>query len=106
MRWIKRKALSVFFFIAVCHLGNPARGQIAALQAPAKANPATGTPAPTSTADELDFEFFKIKVEPIFLKERPGHAPCYGCHVLETREFHLEPLSQGSKNWSDEQSRK
>jgi len=107
MRWIERRALSAVCFIVACNLGNPANGQIAALQAAAaKANPATTTPAPANTADELDFEFFKTKVEPIFLKERSGHAPCYGCHVLETREFHLEALSPGSKNWTDEQSRK
>jgi hypothetical protein len=27
-------------------------------------------------APALDYEFFKTRVQPIFLKERPGHAPC------------------------------
>jgi YVTN family beta-propeller protein len=58
-----------------------------------------------STAATLDFEFFKTKVQPIFLKTRPGHAPCYGCHVLENRAFRLQPLNKGSATWTDEQSR-
>lgn len=59
-----------------------------------------------ATAGALDFEFFKTKVEPIFLKERPGHARCYGCHTLPNRLFHLETLSPGSCDWTDAQSRK
>jgi YVTN family beta-propeller protein len=57
-------------------------------------------------AVEAEINYFKTMVEPIFLKERPGHARCYGCHVLGGRAFHLEPLSAGSANWSDEQSRR
>src|SRR3984893_17575569 len=30
--------------------------------------------------DQAGFESFKANVEPVFLKERPGHARCYGCH--------------------------
>jgi YVTN family beta-propeller protein len=52
----------------------------------------------------LDFQFFKTKVEPIFLKERPGHARCYGCHNQANRAFHLEPLSPGNTEWTAEQS--
>ena len=33
------------------------------------------------TAEQsLDYDFFKSRVEPIFLKKRPGHARCYVCH--------------------------
>jgi YVTN family beta-propeller protein len=106
MPWIDKRALSLYFFAAACTLASPARGQTVALQtAIATGDPAASAPAPANATNELDFEFFKTKVEPIFVKERAGHAPCYGCHVLETREFHLEPLSPGSKNWTDEQSR-
>ena len=55
-------------------------------------------------APALDFEFFKTKVEPIFLKRRPGHAPCYSCHILENRAFHLQTLNPNSTTWTDEQS--
>ena len=97
MSWIKKGALFLWLFVTVCAVDRAACGQAASREVAATSD------LPSST---LDFEFFKTKVEPIFLKERPGHAACYGCHVLETREFHLEPLSPGSKNWTDEQSRK
>ncbi len=63
---------------------------------------ATGS---TQTA-ALGFEFFKTKVQPIFLKNRPEHARCYGCHILSNRVFHLEPLSPGTTDWTDEQSKR
>jgi YVTN family beta-propeller protein len=64
---------------------------------------ATSHPAAT---DALDFQFFKTSVEPIFLKERPGHARCYGCHILSNRVFHLETFSPGSSDWTNEQSQR
>lgn len=63
----------------------------------------------SSTADQQatpSFEIFKKEVEPIFLKERPGHARCYGCHILPGRVFHLQPLPAGSHRWTDEQSQR
>jgi YVTN family beta-propeller protein len=53
-----------------------------------------------------DFETYRQRVEPIFLKQRPGHARCYSCHTLSNRVFHLEPLSPGATDWSPEQSQK
>ena len=99
MSWIKRGILFLWFFLAACSADMCAHKQAASGEVAA----ASGSP---NSANALDFEFFKAKVEPIFVKERAGHAPCYGCHVLEAREFHLEPLSSGSKNWTEEQSRK
>jgi hypothetical protein len=63
--------------------------------------------SPTSTTS-LDYEFFKTKVEPIFLAKRPGHARCVSCHGSSTAPaiFRLQPLSPGSANWTEEQSRK
>jgi len=57
-------------------------------------------------APGLDYEFFKAKVEPIFLKERPPHEPCYNCHEGANNFLHLEPLAEGQAFWTDEQSRK
>jgi YVTN family beta-propeller protein len=54
----------------------------------------------------LNFEIFKTRVQPIFLKNRPGHARCYGCHVLAARNFRLEVLSPGSTEWTEEQSQR
>jgi YVTN family beta-propeller protein len=67
---------------------------------------ASGQTTAEAHSTSLDFDFFKTKVQPIFLKERPGHARCYGCHTLSNRNFHLESLSAGNQDWTDEQSRK
>jgi hypothetical protein len=63
--------------------------------------------SPTPTAS-LDFEFFKTKVQPIFLAKRPGHARCVACHGSSTAPaiFRLQPLAPGSETWTEEQSRK
>jgi hypothetical protein len=53
----------------------------------------------------LDFEFFKTRVQPIFLAKRPGHARCYACHSQGT-SFRLERLSPGATAWNEEQSRR
>jgi YVTN family beta-propeller protein len=62
--------------------------------------------ASASSKEIFDFDFFKSKVEPIFLKERPGHARCYACHSDPNRIFHLERLSEGGTEWTEEQSRR
>src|SRR5438034_4996789 len=55
-------------------------------------------------ASSLDFEFFKTRVQPIFLAKRPGHARCISCHTAGT-PMRLQPLSPGSATWDAEQSR-
>jgi hypothetical protein len=52
----------------------------------------------------LDFEYFKTKVQPIFLNKRPGHARCIACHGQGT-PMRLQPLDPGAKTWTDEESR-
>ena len=54
----------------------------------------------------LDYEFFKTKVEPMFMKQRPGHSPCVVCHTGANNFLHLEELPAGQKFWTEEQSRK
>jgi hypothetical protein len=61
--------------------------------------------APLISAQSLDFAFYKTKVEPVFLKKRPGHARCVACHVDADTAFKLQPL-EGSSTWTDEQSMK
>jgi hypothetical protein len=56
-------------------------------------------------ASALDFEFFKTKVQPIFLAKREGHTRCVACHSIGT-PMRLEALSPGATTWTDEQSRK
>ena len=56
----------------------------------------------------LNYEFFKTKVEPIFLAKRPGRARCVACHSRagNNTAFRLQPLSAGSTTWNEEESRK
>src|ERR1700688_944745 len=58
------------------------------------------------TAPKLDYEFFKARVEPVFLTKRPDHARCYVCHVESNNAFHLEKLLPGARAWTEEQSRR
>ena len=61
---------------------------------------------PASTAPpSLDYEFFKAKVEPVFLTKRPGHTRCVVCHTTNNAPFHLVPLSPASTSWNEAQSR-
>jgi len=57
-------------------------------------------------APGLDYEFFKTKVEPIFMKKRPGHSPCTTCHTGANNFLHLEEIPKGATFWTEEQSRK
>jgi hypothetical protein len=63
--------------------------------------------APMGLAQSLDFQVYRTKVEPIFMKKRPTHARCIVCHQgAAGRVFRLEPFSQGATTWNEEQSRK
>ena len=61
--------------------------------------------APLPAGQSLGFEYYRARVEPIFLKKRPGHARCVVCHVESNNAFRLQPLSPGSATWTEEQSR-
>jgi hypothetical protein len=62
--------------------------------------------ASSSTASpQLNYEFFKTKVQPVFLNKRPGHARCVVCHTINHVPLHLAPLSPGRTTWNEEQSR-
>jgi hypothetical protein len=68
---------------------------------------AEGQQAASSAASpSLNYEFFKAKVEPVFLAKRPGHARCVVCHAVNNAPFHLVSLSPGSTTWNEEQSRR
>ena len=53
---------------------------------------------------ELDFEYFKNEVQPIFLAKRDGNVRCIQCHIRSSG-FRLQPLEDDALFWSDEQSR-
>ncbi len=64
----------------------------------------SAAPAP---AARLDYEYFKARVQPIFLYKRAGHARCYVCHRgTGTGTTYLQFLSPGAAMWDEEQSRK
>ena len=63
------------------------------------ASPSNATPA-------LNYEFFKDRVEPVFLTKRPGHTRCVVCHTINNAPLHLVPLSPGATAWNEEQSRR
>jgi len=65
---------------------------------------AMGQQAAAPARPSLDYEYFKSKVEPIFLKKRPGHARCISCHGQGT-PMRLQPLDAGATTWTDEESR-
>ena len=58
----------------------------------------------------LDYDFFKARVEPIFLKHRSDdHARCYVCHQMAHHNggpLSLEMLNPGATFWTEDQSRK
>jgi hypothetical protein len=63
--------------------------------------------ASPASAQSLDYEFFKTRVEPIFLTKRPGHVRCYVCHSERSNNsFKLQTIAPGGKFWTEEQSRK
>src|SRR5260370_8423544 len=79
-----------------------ARVIAAVLAAMAVSNSITAAP----TVPKLDYEFFKSRVEPVFLTKRPDHARCYACHVESNNAFRLERLSPGARDWTEQQSRR
>ena len=77
------------------------------LAAPGSVKQAWSQQAPSSAAAAaLDYEFFKTKVQAVFLARRPGHARCVVCHTFNNAAFKLVPLSSGSTSWNEEQSRR
>ena len=63
-------------------------------------------PGPAQTP-ALDFEFFKARVQPIFLYKREGHARCYVCHRGNvTGTSYLQVLPRGAATWDDDQAQK
>lgn len=72
-------------------------------QYPATAVPrAQGPGSPAASA--LDFDYFRTKIQPIFLAKRDGHTRCVSCHSKGT-PMRLQALSPGATTWSEEQSR-
>jgi hypothetical protein len=84
-------AAATLYVTAVCTIAKPAEMR--------RPQQASGEKSP------LDYQYYKDKVEPIFLKKRGEHARCYACHSQNESFFHLQRLSPGSTTWTEEQSR-
>jgi hypothetical protein len=54
----------------------------------------------------LDYDFYKARVEPIFLKKKEGHVRCVVCHSDNNSAFKLQTLPDGARAYTDEQSHK
>jgi hypothetical protein len=57
-------------------------------------------------AQALDFDFYRTRVEPIFLTKRPEHTRCIVCHSEGKRAFNLQKLAPGATQFTPEQSRR
>src|ERR1700752_276570 len=56
-------------------------------------------------AQSLDYEYFKAKVQPIFVAKRAGHARCIACHAAGT-PLRLQRPAAGGTSWTEEESKK
>ena len=92
------KRASSYLVAAACSLA-------AAAFSLSQAQSAAPLPPPVKGAPALDYEFFKTRVQPVFLTKREGHGRCYVCHVNNNARFHLVPLSPGATTWNDAQSK-
>jgi hypothetical protein len=90
------KRASSYMFVAACL-------SLAAAGSPTQA---WSQQASSTASPSLNYEFFKAKVEPVFLAKRSGHARCVVCHTFNNAPFHLVRLSPGSATWTEEQSRR
>src|SRR5438132_12862685 len=83
-------------------------GLLLAARELAKAAPAAhGNQAdsPAQVQSSLDFETYRTRIEPIFLKTREGGVRCYDCHSTMPTRLRLERLSEGSSSWTEQESR-
>ena len=60
---------------------------------------------PAESAVELDFEFFRTEVQPIFLERKAGFTRCVVCHSEGGNVGFLDELASGATEWDEEQSR-
>ena len=60
----------------------------------------------SQAAGTLDYDYYKAKVQPIFLAKRSGHARCVMCHAEANNMLRLEKLPDGQAAYTEEQTRK
>src|SRR5882762_1664105 len=52
----------------------------------------------------LDFDYYRTRIEPMFLVKRPGNVPCVECHERGEGALKLQPLNDGA--WTEDASRR
>jgi len=107
MSYLRKAGLGLRIIIAAASLYPGVIARPVESEVHPRPSPSSGQSKDTARSGSgsgLDFDFFRSMVEPVFLKERPGHARCYGCHLEASRIFHLETLPAGSTTWTEEQS--
>jgi hypothetical protein len=71
---------------------------------PAPAPRPAAAPASAASTSKLDYETFKMKVQPILMSPRKGNARCISCHSSGGGDAYLEPLPPGSTTYTEEQT--
>jgi len=77
----------------------------------AKGTAPAGTPPQTNAGQapqgsvqsqpSLDYQTYRTRIEPIFLKKRQDGVRCYDCHSVVSTRLRLEPLWAGSSSWTN-----
>ena len=101
-KWVGSLLVIAFLFLMMHAVGPRASAQ--AIWAVSSQSSGAAPDSPASST--LDYEFFKTRVEPIFLKKRPTHARCYVCHEEANHALKLAKLSPGNSNWTEEESQR
>jgi YVTN family beta-propeller protein len=68
------------------------------------AQQAATAPTPNPNAAKLDYEYFKHRIQPIFLQKRPGNVRCITCHQTGTPR--LQALTEGARTWDEDQTKR
>jgi hypothetical protein len=99
----RRVGFLVFAYLVVMMHADSPRASAKSARA---ASQSSGAAADSAESSTLDYEFFKTRVEPIFLKKRPTHARCYVCHEEANHALKLAKLSPGNTTWTEDESRR
>ena len=62
-------------------------------------------PAPPPASTALDYDYYKARVQPLFLEKREGHARCVTCHG-GSATLRLQRLPEDATGWTEEQTQK
>src|SRR5882757_6848938 len=99
MLFLNQKISEVRMTRAPLHVVVAACLAVAAVGSLRQASSQTAAPA---AAAQLNYEFFKTKVQAVFLAKRPGHARCVACHSVNNAPFKVVPLSPGATTWNEQ----